>query len=620
MAKEIKIQAGTLAAGAALFIAAVIWSGRAMLENEVRFALFLAVYLVVAFHSFYSISSSLARKKLEKEHLLMVIATVGALAVGHYAEAVAAMLLFQIGCILEAVSVDRTKRTIEKFIDIRPAYATRKEEDGEVQVEPSQLELGDVIIIKPGERVPVDAVILNGNTSLDTKALTGEAMPDSVGPGSRIYSGSINMTGVVEAQVKKLYKDSTVSRIMELVEGAQQQKADSEGFVRKFTRIYTPVAVLAALLIMVCPPLFITGSGWETWIYRGMIVLIAACPTGLILSVPIAFLGGIASAAHQGIVVKGGNYLEMLAKVDTFVFDKTGTLTEGTFTVTRVRPEGLTKEELLEITAHVESYSNHPIAQSLMSAYGGTYDPERVTDVEEMPGYGISASYNGSRVHIGNLRMMEEQGLAVEQVKTIGTVIYVAREDQYAGYIVIEDRIRDNARWTMKMLRERYNAVLVMLTGDSRAAGNAVAKELQLDYTYTELMPEDKLEQMEEFMQYQYEAERVACVGDGINDAPVLARADVGIAMGALGSDAAIEAADIVLLEDELPKVVDAVRIARETVRVVSQNINFALIMKFVVLLLAAAGYITMWESVFTDVGVMIISIINAAGVVKYSV
>ncbi len=620
MAKEIKIQAGMLAAGAALFIAAVILSGRAMLENEVRFALFLAVYLVVSFHSLYSISSSLVRKKLEKEHLLMVIATVGALAVGNYVEAVAAMLLFQIGCILESVSVDRTRRTMEQFIDIRPAYATRKEKDGEVQVEPSQLEPGDVIIIKPGERVPVDAVILNGNTSLDTKALTGEAMPDSACPGSRIYSGSINMTGVVEAQVKKLYKDSTVSRIMELVEGAQQQKADSEVGVRKFTWIYTSVAVLVAFFIMVYPPLFITGSSWETWIYRGTIVLIAACPTGLLLSVSIAFLGGIASAARQGIVVKGGNYLEILAKADTFVFDKTGTLTEGNFTVTRVRPEGLTKKELLEITAHVESYSNHPIAQSLMSACGGEYDPDRVTDVEELPGYGISASYNGSRVHIGNLRMMEEQGLAVEQVKTIGTVIYVAREGQYAGYIVIEDRIRDNAGWTMKMLREKYNAVLVMFTGDSRAAGNAVAKELQLDYAYTELMPEDKLEQLEEFMQYQYEAESVACVGDGINDAPVLAGADVGIAMGALGSAAAIEAADIVLLKDELPKVVDAVQIARETVRVVSQNIHFALIMKFVVLLLAAAGYITMCEAVFTDVGVMIISIINAAGVVKYSV
>ena len=619
MAKEIKIQAGILAAAAALYIAAVILSGQVMLGNEVRFFLFLAVYLVAAFESLQTIRTGLMDRKLEKEHLLMVIATVGALAVGHYAEAVAAMLLFQIGCILEAVSVDRTKRTIAKFIDIRPAFATRKEESGEVQVEPSQLEVGDIIVIKPGERVPVDAVIVSGNTSLDTKALTGEAMPDSVGPGSRIYSGSINMTGVVEAEVKKLYRDSTVSRVMELVEGAQNQKAQSEGFVRRFTRIYTPVAVLAALIIMIFPPLFITGSGWDTWIYRGMIVLIAACPTGLILSVPIAFLGGIASAARQGIVVKGGNYLEMLAKVDTFVFDKTGTLTEGVFSVTRVRPEGIERAELLEITAHVESYSNHPIAQSLMSAYGGEYDASRVENVEELPGYGISADYRGRRVHIGNLRMMEQQGLSVEQVRSIGTVIYVALEDRYAGYIVIEDSIRKNARWTMKMLRERYNAVLVMLTGDSRAAGNAVARELQMDYAYTELMPEDKLTQMEEFMQYQYEAERVACVGDGINDAPVLARADVGIAMGALGSDAAIEAADIVLMENEISRVVDAVRIAKETVRVVSQNINFALIMKFVVLILAAAGYITMWESVFTDVGVMIISVINAAGVVKYS-
>lgn len=619
MAKEIKIQAGILAAGAVFYIAAVVFAGHTMLENDVRFFLFLAVYLVVAFGSFCAISSGIAQKKLEKEHLLMVIATVGALAVGHYMEAVAAMLLFQIGCILEAVSTDTTKRTIEKFIDIRPAFAIRKEGEREVQVEPSQLELKDIIIIKPGERVPVDAVVIKGNTSLDTKALTGEAVPDSVGPGSRIYSGSINMTGVVEAEVKKLYKDSTVSRIMELVESAQHQKADSENFVQKFTRIYTPVAVLAALLIMVCPPLFIAGTGWDTWIYRGMIVLIAACPTGLILSVPIAFLGGIASAARQGIVVKGGNYLETLAKADTFVFDKTGTLTEGTFSVTRVHPEGITRDELLEITAHVESYSNHPIAQSLMNAYGGIYDASKVHNVEEMPGYGISADYCGRHVYIGNIRMMEEQGLYVEKVKTTGTAIYVAEDGQYDGYIVIEDCIREDAKRTMKTLREKYNAVLVMLTGDSRAAGNAVAKELQMDYAYTELMPEDKLEQMEEFMKYQFENEKVACVGDGINDAPVLARADVGIAMGALGSDAAIEAADIVLLEDELPKVVDAVSIAKETVRVVRQNINFALVMKFIVLLLAAAGYISMWESVFTDVGVMIISVINAAGVVKYS-
>lgn len=620
MAKKVRMQGCILAGGTVLYIAASVLSSRIMLENDVRFFLFLAVYMVIAFESFRSISTGLAEKRVEKEQLLMVAATVGALAVGHYMESVAAMLLFQIGCVLEAFSVDRTKRTIEAFLDIRPSYATKKEGEQEIQVEPSCLALKDIIVIKPGERVPVDAIVINGTTSLDTKALTGEAMPDTVGPGSKVYSGSINMTGVIEAEVQKLYKDSTVSRIMELVEGAQDHKPESEGFVRRFTRIYTPVVILAALLIMACPPLFITGSDWKTWIYRGMILLIAACPTGLILSVPIAFLGGIASAARNGIVVKGGNYLEMLAKADTFVFDKTGTLTEGTFSVSGVSPQGMTGEELLEITAHVESYSNHPIAQSLMNAFGGTYDPSGVEQVEETPGYGISAVYKGKKVHIGNARMMEQIGLQPEEVKTIGTVIHVAADGQYAGYIVIEDHIRADAKWTMKMLREKYNAVLVMLTGDSQAAGHAVARELQMDYAYTELMPEDKLEQMEEFMQFQYEAERVACVGDGINDAPVLARADVGIAMGALGSDAAIEAADIVLLEDELPKIVDAVRIARETVRVVSQNINFALIMKFVVLVLAAAGYITMWESVFTDVGVMIISIINAAGVVRYSV
>ena len=369
---------------------------------------------------------------------------------------------------------------------------------------------------------------------------------------------------------------------------------------------------------MVVPPVFLPGAQWSTWIYRAMIVLIAACPAGLILSVPVAFLGGIAAAARQGIVVKGGNYLDMLAKADTFVFDKTGTLTEGVFEVLEVYAESLTESELLEITAHVENYSNHPIAQSLMNAYGGEYDASRVTQVEEQPGYGISARYEGKNIHIGNSRMAGLYGVEVDEIETEDTVIYVLVESEYGGYIVVGDRLKEDAKWTMRTLREKYHAVLVMLTGDSREAGNAVAKELHMDYAYTELMPEDKLEQMEEFMQCQYEAERVVCVGDGINDAPVLARADVGIAMGALGADAAIEAADIVLMEDELPKIVDAVSIAKETVRVVGQNINFALVMKFIVLVLAAVGYISMWEAVFTDVGVMILSIINASGVVKY--
>lgn len=618
MAKELKIRWIILAAGIALYAGAVALVRLTAFDNEVKFWIFLAIYLVAGFESFRGFQENVMQKKILDEHFLMIAATVGALAVGHYEEGVAAMLLFQIGGALEAVSVDRTKRTIAKYIDIRPMYAIRKEGEQEVQVEPSSLKVGDVIVIKPGERVPVDAVITSGITAMDTKALTGETVPQTVGTGDRIYSGSINTTGVVEAEVKKLYKDSTVSRVMELVENAQKRKADTESFVQRFTKFYTPAVTAAAILIMVVPPVFLPGAQWSTWIYRAMIVLIAACPAGLILSVPVAFLGGIAAAARQGIVVKGGNYLEMLAKADTFVFDKTGTLTEGVFEVLEVYAESLTESELLEITAHVENYSNHPIAQSLMNAYGGEYDASRVTQVEEQPGYGISAKYEGKNIHIGNSRMAGLYGVEVDEIETEDTVIYVLVESEYGGYIVVGDRLKEDAKWTMRTLREKYHAVLVMLTGDSREAGNTVAKELHMDYAYTELMPEDKLEQMEEFMQCQYEAERVVCVGDGINDAPVLARADVGIAMGALGADAAIEAADIVLMEDELPKIVDAVSIAKETVRVVGQNINFALVMKFIVLVLAAVGYISMWEAVFTDVGVMILSIINASGVVKY--
>lgn len=619
MARGLKVRGIILTAGCTLYLAVIILTHRVMLPDQINFLLYLGIYLVVGFESFRQISQNLVHKRFPDEHLLMIVATIGALAVGHYKESVAAMLLFQIGCILEALSVDKTKRTIARFVDIRPPYATKKVGEQEVQVEPSDLNVKDIIVIKPGERVPVDAVVLSGSTSLDTKALTGEARPDAVGPGDKIYSGSINMTGAIEAEVRTIYKESTVSRIMELVEEAEEQKSGSENFVHRFTKVYTPIVILAALLVMILPPMLFAWAEQGEWIYRGMIILIAACPAGLILSVPVAFLGGIACAARQGILVKGGNYLEMLAKADTFVFDKTGTLTEGSFEVTEVRTVGLERRELLEITAHVESYSNHPIAQSLMNAYGGEYDPSRVEQVEEIPGCGIHAVYQGVEVHIGNRRMAELCHVKVEKIKTGGTVIYVIAKGAYAGYIVVEDRIKDGARWTMNTLREKYQSVLVMLTGDNGAAGNAVAKDLQMDYAYTNLLPEDKLELMEEFMMGQNEAEKVVCVGDGINDAPVLARADVGIAMGGLGSDAAIEAADVILMEDELPKIVDALKIARETMRVVRQNIFFALFVKFLVLLLAAVGYITMWEAVFMDVGVMVISIISTAGVVRYS-
>lgn len=619
MTVNLKVRGIILISGIVFYCGALIASFNMIMPDNVKFIIFLLAYLVIGFEAFQKISGNILSLKLLDENLLMVIATVGAFGVGRYMEAVTAMLLFQIGDIFEAVSVDRTKRTIAQLIDIRPEYATRKVRGKEAKVDPAELKLRHIIVIKPGERVPVDAVVTSGVSNLDTKALTGEAMPQSVQPGDVIYSGSINLNGVIEARVAKLYKDSTVSRIMEMVEDAQNHKAESESFITKFARVYTPMISIAALLVIVFPPLTFAHGDWDTWVYRGLVVLIAACPAGLVMSTPVAFLGGIASAAKQGIIIKGGNYLEDLAKADTFVFDKTGTLTEGVFKVKEIKSVGMTEEELLTMTAHIESYSNHPIAQSLMAAYGGKYDKKRVRRVKEEPGYGISATFDGERVHIGNFRMAQKYHVNIDTVDTQGSVIYIIKGNKYAGYIIISDTIKEDAKSTLEILKEKYNAVLVMLTGDSKNAGTIVAKELNMDYAYTNLMPEDKLEQIEEFILVQDDSEKIVCVGDGINDAPVIARADVGIAMGALGSAAAIEAADIVLMEDELPRIIDAIRIAKETIRVVSQNISFAMVIKFIILILAAIGYISMWEAVFADVGVMIISIINAAWVVKYS-
>ena len=592
---------------------------RYFVSDRTRFILFFIAYIVIGFNVFWVFSKNLAKKNFLNENLLIILATVGAFGVGRYEEAVVAMLLFEIGYMCEELSVDKTKRAIERLINIRPEYATRKVRGKEFKIAPSALKLYNIIVIKPGERVPVDAVVTAGRSTLDTKALTGEAMPREAAPGDIIYSGSINLNGVIEAKVLKTYKESTVSRIMEMVEDAQNHKAESESFVARFTRVYTPAVALAALAVMIVPPLTFAYGDWETWIYRGLVMMIAACPAGLILSTPVAFLGGIASAARRGILVKGGNYLEDLAKADTFIFDKTGTLTEGVFKVKEIKPVGISEEELLKIAAHVESYSNHPIGQSLRAAYGRRCDRSKVKRVREEPGFGISATYDGDRVHIGNYRLAEQYQPQVEQVDTDGTVLYVVVRNRYAGYIVISDELKADAKDTLQALKEKYHAILVMLTGDSGNAGRRVAKELKMDYAYTNLMPEDKLEQVEEFLLIQDDMERVVCVGDGINDAPILARANVGIAMGALGSAAAIEAADVVLMKDELFRIVDAVRIARETLRVVKQNVSFALAIKVMILLLAAVGYISMWGAVFADMGVMLISIVNAAWVVKYS-
>lgn len=618
MTEQLKKQSMIYGVGVVIYLAAVIVTSNFTIEDEIKFVWFLIAYLIVGFDVFKKLRDRILELKFLTEYTLTTVATIGAFGIGRYTEGVLVMILFELGVIFEAYSTDNAKRSIEEMIDIRPAFAIRKTDAGEEQIDPIDLQVGDIIVIKPGERVPVDGIVEAGSTLLDMKAVTGESMPRRVSEGNKIYSGCVNLSGAVEAKVLKVYRDSTVAQIMELVEEAQNKESESESFVSRFSRIYTPAMVLLALFVMIYPPLTFSYHNWNIWIYRGLIFLIVACPTALVMSIPIAFLGGIASAARQGIVIKGANYLEDLSKADTFVFDKTGTLTEGEFSVQEIYAEQGTEEELLKIAAHVESYSNHPIAQSLLNAYDGEIDKDLVSNIKQIPGYGLSGDYDGKRIHVGNFRLMEKYDIEVDEFDSTGTVVYVSVGTEYMGAIIIEDAIKYRAKWTMKYLKDKCKAVLVMLTGDTRSAGYAVAKELKMDYAYTDLMPSDKLEQLEDFLTIQDDMEKLVCVGDGVNDAPVLARADIGIAMGALGSALAIEAADIILLEDELPKIVDAIKISKETLRVVNQNIAFAIAVKVIIVLLALVGYFGMWEAIVAEVGVVFAAIMNAVYVVKY--
>lgn len=618
MTEQLKKQSMIYGVGVVIYLAAVIVTSNFTIEDEIKFVWFLIAYLIVGFDVFKKLRDRILELKFLTEYTLTTVATIGAFGIGRYTEGVLVMILFELGVIFEAYSTDNAKRSIEEMIDIRPAFAIRKTDGGEEQIDPIDLQVGDIIVIKPGERVPVDGIVEAGSTLLDMKAVTGESMPRRVSEGNKIYSGCINLSGAVEAKVLKVYRDSTVAQIMEMVEEAQNKESESESFVSRFSRIYTPAMVLLALFVMIYPPLTFSYHNWNIWIYRGLIFLIVACPTALVMSIPIAFLGGIASAARQGIVIKGANYLEDLSKADTFVFDKTGTLTEGEFSVQEIYAEQGTEEELLKIAAHVESYSNHPIAQSLLNAYDGEIDKDLVSNIKQIPGYGLSGDYDGKRIHVGNFRLMEKYDIEVDEFVSTGTVVYVSVGTEYRGAIIIEDAIKYRAKWTMKYLKDKCKAVLVMLTGDTRSAGYAVAKELKMDYAYTDLMPSDKLEQLEDFLTIQDDMEKLVCVGDGVNDAPVLARADIGIAMGALGSALAIEAADIILLEDELPKIVDAIKISKETLRVVNQNIAFAIAVKVIIVLLALVGYFGMWEAIVVEVGVVFAAIMNAVYVVKY--
>lgn len=618
MTTELKKRSIIYGAGVFIYVCAIATTTHNMMGDWAKFIWFLIAYLIIGYDVFRVLCEKFFQKKFLTEYTLITLATVGTFGIGRYTEGVLVMLLFELGVIFEAYSTDSAKRSIEEMIDIRPPYATKKSEAGEVKVQPSELEVGDLIVIKPGERIPVDAIVKTGSSMVDTKAVTGESMPRKARESSFIYSGCINLSGVLEAKVVKVYNDSTVSKIMDMVEDAQKRQSESETFISKFSRVYTPVMFCFALFVMIYPPLTFSYGNWSTWVYRGLIFLIAACPSGLVMSVPIAFLGGLASAARQGIVIKGANYLEDLAQADTFVFDKTGTLTEGVFTVREIHPVQTGEEELLEIAAHAESYSNHPIARALLDAYGEAVEKDQVSHVKELPGYGVTAVYDGQKILVGNYHLLEKYEIPMDEVESTGTVIYIAVDKKYAGYIIISDALKKDARWTLRYLKEKCQGVLVMLTGDTESSAMETAQELDMDYAYTDLLPGDKLEQLEDFLMVQDARERLVCVGDGINDAPVLARADVGIAMGALGSAAAIEAADIVLMEDELSKIVDAIRISKETLRVVNHNITFALAIKFMILFFAVVGYFGMWEAIIAEVAVVFIAILNAAGVVRY--
>ena len=589
------------------------------LSASVNFAVFLVPYLVIGWDIVYKAVRGIVNGQVFDENFLMTIATFGAFGVGEYSEAVAVMLFYQVGELFQTYAVSRSRQSIADLMDICPEYANL-EKDGElVQADPDDVEIGDIIVIKPGERVPLDGRVISGESMVDTSALTGESVPRRVETGSEIISGCINESGVLRVEVTKEFDDSTVARILELVENASSKKAQVENFITRFARYYTPAVVAAAALLAVVPPLAL-GAGFGPWIQRACIFLVISCPCALVISVPLSFFGGIGAASRNGVLVKGSNYLEALAQMDTIVFDKTGTLTKGEFKVTEIRPSGMSGEELLRLAALAEHYSNHPISLSIRDAYekaGGRMNLSSIGKNEEISGHGVRTEIDGSVVLAGNGRLMEAEEIAYEPCESIGTVVYLARDGVFAGTIVISDTVKEHAAQAIRDLKQAGVKRTVMLTGDRKAVGEAVAEKLGLDEVFTELLPADKVEQVECLLAGQAEGRKLAFVGDGINDAPVLTRADIGIAMGSMGSDAAIEAADVVLMDDDPARISVVVRISRKTLSIVKQNIVFALGVKALVLALGAFGMANMWEAVFADVGVSVIAILNAMRALK---
>ena len=572
---------------------------------------YLAVYAIIGWDIVWKAVRNIAHGQVFDENFLMTIATIGALILGEHSEGVAVMLFYQVGEWFQSYAVSKSRRSITSLMDIRPDYANIEQDGKLVQVDPDEVQIGSTIIVKPGERIPLDGTIIKGSSALDTSALTGESMPREVEPGMEVISGCINQTGILTIRTTKEFGESTVAKILDLVENASDKKGRIENFITRFARYYTPAVVFAALALAILPPI-ITGQAFSIWIYRALTFLVISCPCALVISIPLSFFGGIGGASKIGVLVKGSNYLEALAHAEMVVFDKTGTLTKGSFAVSEIHSNDMKDHQLLELAAYAEDYSNHPISLSIKNAYGKKIDNTRITDVQEIAGHGVQALIDGKTVLAGNAKLMIREHIKYTACPSVGTVVYVACNGKYAGCIVIEDEIKADAPAAIRSLKSAGIRRTVMLTGDADAVGKKVANRLGLDQAYTELLPADKVDRVEDLLKQKSEKGTLVFVGDGINDAPVLARADIGIAMGGLGSDAAIEAADVVLMTDEPSKIATVMRIARKTIRIANQNIVFALGIKFLVLILGAFGYANMWAAVFADVGVSVIAILNA--------
>lgn len=617
--KQKKVLVRIIIASVLLALAAICPVERLLPEGfPWKLVLFLIPYFVIGYDVLRKAIKGILKRQVFDENFLMAVATVGALVLGEYAEGVAVMLFYQIGELFQTVAVGKSRRNIAALLDIRPDYANIEDENGQLnQVEPDSVEVGSVIVVCPGEKLPIDGIVVEGSSSLNTAALTGESLPRDVAVGDEVVSGCINLSGLLKIRTTKGFGESTVSRILELVENSGMKKSRSENFITKFARYYTPAVCYAALALACLPPivslLMSAPANWGEWVTRGLTFLVISCPCALVISIPLSFFGGIGGASACGILIKGSNYLETLSQTDTVVFDKTGTLTRGVFEVQEVKPaEGFTKEQLLRMAAHAEMYSGHPISKSLKEAFGEPLSQGVVSDVEEVSGHGIVASVEGARVAVGNAKLMEREGLSYQEVTGIGTVVHVAVNQTYAGSILIADTIKPSAREAIQVLKASGVKNLVMLTGDSKTVATHVAESLGIEHVKSELLPEQKVQAVEELLEEGKGSGKVAFVGDGINDAPVLSRADIGIAMGAMGSDAAIEAADIVLMDDNPIKIAKAMRISRKCLRIVYENIALALGVKGICLVLGAVGMANMWIAIFADVGVMVIAVLNA--------